>query len=157
MARTLRFTVLGNLYSVAAAACIALPVLIGQAQSKFAVASIKLDNSPPPWRIGLDTHPGGRIHFSGPLVFLLGFAYDVPFNSKRMTGVPEWGYKEFYVIDAEPDPGVVPSGLATAALHQRVRPMLQALLAERFHLVMRRDSQEVPVYALTVAKGGPKP
>ena len=121
------------------------------ARPKFAVASIKLDNSPAGWRIGLQTHRGGRIHFSGPLVFLLGFAYDVPFNSKRMTGVPDWGYKEAYVIDAAPDPGVIPAGLATKALRERVRPMLQSLLADRFHLVMRRDSQELPVYALTLA------
>src|SRR5260370_25867470 len=31
--------------------------------------------------------------------------------------------------------------------------MLQALLADRFHLVMRRDNQELPVYALTLARG----
>lgn len=34
--------------------------------------------------------------------------------------------------------------------------MLQALLAERFKLVARRVTQEHPVYALVVAKGGPK-
>jgi uncharacterized protein (TIGR03435 family) len=34
--------------------------------------------------------------------------------------------------------------------------MLQPLLADRFKLVMRRDTQEAPVYALTLAKGGPK-
>jgi uncharacterized protein (TIGR03435 family) len=34
--------------------------------------------------------------------------------------------------------------------------MLQALLAGRFKLVMRRDTQEAPVYTLTLAKGGPK-
>jgi uncharacterized protein (TIGR03435 family) len=126
------------------------------ARPKFAVASIKLDNSPAAWRIGLETHPGGRIHFSGPLVFLLGFAYDLPFNSKRMTGVPDWGYKEAHVIDAAPDPGGIPAGLATLALQARVRPMLQALLADRFRLVIRRESREVPVYALTLSKGGPK-
>jgi uncharacterized protein (TIGR03435 family) len=126
------------------------------ARPKFAVASIKLDNSPAAWHIGLETHPGGRIHFSGPLVFLLGFAYNLPFNSKRMTGVPDWGYKEAYVIDVAPEHGVIPAGLATLSLRERVRPMLQTLLAERFHLVIRRDSQDVPVYALTLAKGGPK-
>jgi uncharacterized protein (TIGR03435 family) len=125
------------------------------ARPKFAFASIKLDNSPAGWRSGLETHPGGRIHFSGPLVFLLGFAYDVPFNSQRMTGVPDWGYKEAYVIDAAPDPGAILAGLPTAALQARVRPMLQALLVDRFHLVMRRDNQELPVHALTLA-GEPK-
>ena len=34
--------------------------------------------------------------------------------------------------------------------------MLQALLAERFKLVIHREMKEMPVYALVVAKGGPK-
>jgi uncharacterized protein (TIGR03435 family) len=34
--------------------------------------------------------------------------------------------------------------------------MLQALLAERFKLTIRRDIKEQPVYVLTVAKNGPK-
>jgi uncharacterized protein (TIGR03435 family) len=34
--------------------------------------------------------------------------------------------------------------------------MLQALLAERFKLVMRRETEDVSIYVLTVAKGGPK-
>ena len=34
--------------------------------------------------------------------------------------------------------------------------MLQTLLAERFKLVVRRESKELPVYALVVAKNGPK-
>jgi bla regulator protein BlaR1 len=140
----------------AALVCVAAPVVIGQTESQFAVASVKRDASGQPFRIGLETHPGGRIHFTGGLVFLLSFAYDVPFNSKRMTGVPNWGYNEGYVIDAAPDPGVIPAGLATAALDEKVRPMLQALLAERFKLVMRRDTQQAEVYALTLAKGGPK-
>jgi uncharacterized protein (TIGR03435 family) len=35
-------------------------------------------------------------------------------------------------------------------------PMMQALLEDRFKLKMRREIREVPVYDLTVAKGGPK-
>jgi uncharacterized protein (TIGR03435 family) len=34
--------------------------------------------------------------------------------------------------------------------------MVQALLVDRFKLVIRRESKEMPVYALLVAKGGPK-
>jgi uncharacterized protein (TIGR03435 family) len=34
--------------------------------------------------------------------------------------------------------------------------MLQALLAERFKLIMRREVKEQPVYILTVGKNGPK-
>jgi uncharacterized protein (TIGR03435 family) len=34
--------------------------------------------------------------------------------------------------------------------------MLQALLAERFHLVLHKDTKPVPAFVLTVAPGGPK-
>jgi uncharacterized protein (TIGR03435 family) len=34
--------------------------------------------------------------------------------------------------------------------------MVQALLADRFKLVIHREVKELPVYALVVAKGGPK-
>jgi len=35
-------------------------------------------------------------------------------------------------------------------------PMLRALLGERFHLKVRRETREGPVYELTAAKGGAK-
>jgi uncharacterized protein (TIGR03435 family) len=38
----------------------------------------------------------------------------------------------------------------------QVRLMLRSLLAERFHLKLRRESKQLPVYNLVVAKGGPK-
>jgi uncharacterized protein (TIGR03435 family) len=34
--------------------------------------------------------------------------------------------------------------------------MLQALLADRFKLVIHGETKEIPVYALVVGKGGPK-
>jgi bla regulator protein blaR1 len=39
---------------------------------------------------------------------------------------------------------------------QEVKRMLGPLLAERFHLVFHRETRELPVFALVVAKGGPK-
>src|SRR5580658_4554579 len=38
----------------------------------------------------------------------------------------------------------------------KTRLMLQALLAERFHLTIRRETKEMSVYELVVAKNGPK-
>jgi uncharacterized protein (TIGR03435 family) len=34
--------------------------------------------------------------------------------------------------------------------------MLQTLLADRFHLSIHRETKELPVYALPIAKNGPK-
>jgi len=65
-----------------------------------------------------------------------------------IEGGPGWVYSERFTINAraagDPGPSVT-----------RGR-MLQALLEERFNLKVRRVSKEVPVYALTIAKGGPK-
>ena len=38
----------------------------------------------------------------------------------------------------------------------QIRLMLQRLLAERFHLKLRRESKQLPVYNLVVAKRGLK-
>lgn len=40
--------------------------------------------------------------------------------------------------------------------NRQMRLMLQALLVERFHLKTHIETKEMPVYALVVAKGGPK-
>lgn len=44
---------------------------------------------------------------------------------------------------------------AEAAGEQRLRIMLQALLSDRFKLALTRSTKVLPVYELTVAKGGP--
>jgi uncharacterized protein (TIGR03435 family) len=46
--------------------------------------------------------------------------------------------------------------LPEGATEKQVPQMLQALLAERFKLVIHRETRDQPVYALIVAKGGPK-
>ena len=45
---------------------------------------------------------------------------------------------------------------AEGANEYQLRQMLQTLLAERFKLVVHRETKEMPVYALVVAKNGPK-
>ncbi len=39
---------------------------------------------------------------------------------------------------------------------EKMRLMLLALLIDRFKLVMRKDTRELPIYAVVVAKGGPR-
>ncbi len=46
----------------------------------------------------------------------------------------------------------IPDGVS----EDKVPEMLQALLAERFKLVIHRDKKELPVYALIVGKNGPE-
>ncbi len=65
-----------------------------------------------------------------------------------LEGGPPWINSARYRIIAKPE-GAPSQGVMMG-------PMLQGLLEERFKLRIRRESREVPAYALTVAKSGPK-
>jgi bla regulator protein BlaR1 len=69
-------------------------------------------------------------------------------SSLTVTGGPTWTKSNFYEVEAkaaQPEHRAVMNG-----------PMLQAVLEDRFKLKAHRETREVPVYALTVAQGGPK-
>jgi uncharacterized protein (TIGR03435 family) len=145
------------------------PLIRAQAQAAdavaFEVASVK------PLVPGDTLHPGffapgqivgpdlvsyGRFVFRAPLQWLILFAYNLPLNpGDRLSGAPEWtGSREgLYDIEAT---GEFPAGLSYKARMDRAKLMAQALLADRFKLKIRRETKEIPVYVLTVAKGGPK-
>jgi uncharacterized protein (TIGR03435 family) len=95
-------------------------------------------------RIGMRID-GGRVEFGFlSLRDLIQLAYDVkPF---QVSG-PDWMTAQRFDVVAK-----LPDG----ATKEQVPQMLQALLAERFKLAGRRESKEMPIYALIVAKGGPK-
>ena len=76
---------------------------------------------------------------------LIAYAYDV--REFQISGGPGWIGSDEYDIVAKPDGDV---------RGDRVLAMARALLAERFHLSLHRESKEMPVVALVVAKGGPK-
>jgi len=65
-----------------------------------------------------------------------------------IEGGPAWINSERYAINAKAEG--TPSGSTMRG------PMLQALLQDRFQLKAHVESRDVPGYALTVAKGGPK-
>ncbi len=69
-------------------------------------------------------------------------------NHVTFEGAPAWLNSERYSIEAKPD-----SPQRTAMMRG---PMMQWLLEERFKLKIRREVREVPVYHLTLAKGGPR-
>jgi uncharacterized protein (TIGR03435 family) len=78
------------------------------------------------------------------LADLIRVAYKV--KSYQVQG-PEWMSGERFNITAK-----LPDG----AKEDQVPEMLQSLLAERFKLAIHRQSKEQNVYALVVARGGPK-
>lgn len=81
------------------------------------------------------------------LTSILSFAYGV--QAKQLIGLPPWADTDKYDIDAEPDGEGAPSD-------KQWRGMLQKLIVERYKFTFHRDKKELSVYALTVAKAGPK-
>jgi bla regulator protein blaR1 len=117
-----------------------------QAQPKFEVASIKPSNSADRRRL-FDVQPGGRITVANFTVKrLIQQAYGI--KDFQISGGPGWMGADPFDISTKPE-------IATTNFDQ-IKLMLQSLLAERFQLVVRRDTKEVPVYTLVVDKNGPK-
>jgi uncharacterized protein (TIGR03435 family) len=65
-----------------------------------------------------------------------------------IDGGPGWMNSDRYTIIAKAE--------GNPSAETLYGPMLQALLEDRFQLKMRRETREIPVYALTIAKNGPK-
>jgi bla regulator protein BlaR1 len=84
-------------------------------------------------------------------------------EAESIQGVPKWALAARYTIHAETDDPVANGptqraprelGVPLPAAMLLEGPMLQRLLEDRFHLKIRRVTEEAPMYALTVAKGG---
>ncbi|HEX4312186.1 MAG TPA: TIGR03435 family protein [Acidobacteriaceae bacterium] len=76
----------------------------------------------------------------------------------QLIGGPDALLDQHFDIDAKVDPDDV-ARMKSMAPKDRGRItslMLQALLADRFHLKIHIETRDLPVYALVVAKGGPK-
>jgi uncharacterized protein (TIGR03435 family) len=163
------------LLAAAGIMAIAVPILFGlvntpqdQAQSKparaasllsFEVASIKRNNSGTS-NISVNISPGGRFTARNITVKqLIEDAYDI--QGFQVSGAPGWLDSARYDIVAkaadssENDPRHL-SESERKTFEQQHRSRLQSLLATRFHLKTYNTSKEGPVYALVVAKNGPK-
>jgi uncharacterized protein (TIGR03435 family) len=81
------------------------------------------------------------------LQLLIAAAYDL--NPKTISGGPAWITSEHYDIQA-----VTPGDQRPD--HDEQMSMLRSLLTERFKLTFHREQKEFSIYALEVAKGGPK-
>jgi uncharacterized protein (TIGR03435 family) len=115
------------------------------ASAQFEVASVKLHPGfDRPVSIGSPS-PGRFRAENVWLRFLIQMAWNV--KDFQVSGGPAWAASDRFDISAE-----TPAN----ARFEEMRPMLQTLLEDRFQLVLRRESKELPVYALVTAKGGIK-
>jgi len=85
--------------------------------------------------------------------FLLDEGYG-GIDNEQIIGEPAWSSTEGFDIEAKVAPADVPT-LAKMTFEQR-RTMFQSILADRFKLAVHHETRELPVYVLSIAKGGPK-
>jgi uncharacterized protein (TIGR03435 family) len=95
----------------------------------------------------LTHNPGGRLSTSNATVrMLILLAYQVmPY---QISGGPSWFDSDGFDIEAK--------AANANSTPEQFRQMVQALLADRFHLKIHKETRELPIYALVVAKGGAK-
>jgi uncharacterized protein (TIGR03435 family) len=130
-----------------------IAVWIGQAfgQSGFQVASIKPNGSGDPgssWSMS----PGETVMHNITLKQFIGIAYDV--RDYSLSG-PAWISTERFDMNAR-TPAEVTAAKDSVRRAHLFQAAMQALLADRFKLVVHRETRNMPAYALVVAKGGLK-
>jgi uncharacterized protein (TIGR03435 family) len=122
----------------------------------FEIVSIKPDKSGNPGAL-MQNLPDGFRWTNFPVSTWIRSAYDVIMDS-QVVGLPGWATSETYDIEAKTD---AETAEAWKKLNYKERwkleqPMLQSLLADRCQLKMHRETRDLPVYDLVIAKGGLK-
>ena len=127
---------------------------ICQPPPAFEVASIK----PSDGHLGIDmkTFPGRLSATAASLSQLIQAAY----TAERLTGGPAWMDSDRFDIEAKTSEDLSGETDRVIAMGRpaprRMMLMLQTLLAERFNVKVHRETRQGNVFALVVAKGGPK-
>jgi bla regulator protein BlaR1 len=121
----------------------------------FEVASIRVNHSGD-LRVAVLFQSGRFVARTATVNLIVAVAYNV--HPYQISGGPSWVSSERYDIQAK-EPDEVAEELRKLPPErgrERQSLLLRSLLAERFKLKVSRRSEELPVYALVVAKSGPK-
>jgi uncharacterized protein (TIGR03435 family) len=86
---------------------------------------------------------------------LIDFAYTID-DDRQVVGLSGWMISKRYDIDAKVGDAEVVAMSKRPPSYNPYRFMQQGLLADRFKLKVHFETRELPIYALVVAKGGPK-
>lgn len=163
--RTVIFRAGGILAAILVIGMLAAPMLRAQtnanSQTKpasspsFEVVSIKPDHSEarPVQMVNRDP---GRLVGSATVKTLICFAFHV--RDFQVSGGPSWIDTERFAIDAKVEDSMAEQ-LRKLPLEQQAEQMslmVRSMLVGRFGLEARSETKDLPVFALTIAKGGPK-
>jgi uncharacterized protein (TIGR03435 family) len=128
-----------------------LPPVFAQtatALPSFEVATIRANPGADPSRGEWSLPDTGAFRAKGlSLQYLIELAYGI--NADQVVNAPAWLNYDVFDISAKPEIGIKLS-------REELRPRLQSLLRERFHLVTHNELRSVPGYVLSVSKGGAK-
>jgi uncharacterized protein (TIGR03435 family) len=120
-------------------------VLQGQPPA-FEVASIKPNKSgTTAGSLNMAPERGSFSATNAVALTLIMTAYNM--QADRISGFPGWMTSERFDIEAKAEHPVS---------RDEMMRMLQTLLADRFKLSLRSEIKELPIYALVIARGGPK-
>jgi uncharacterized protein (TIGR03435 family) len=128
----------------------------------FEVASIKPNDSGSGIVLFTIHSPGRFAVANASPKTLIAWAYnnDTSFqlSDDRILGGPSWISTEKYDVEAKEDDQTVArlEKLPPGERDGQIKLMVRSLLADRFRLRVHHETRELPVYALVVAKGGPK-
>ncbi|HEY4085760.1 MAG TPA: TIGR03435 family protein [Bryobacteraceae bacterium] len=123
-------------------------ILLAQSAASFDVATVKpsdaLKNAgfASGWSI-VESNDGLKI--TGNLQTFIKYAYSI--DDVQISGGPPWLDRDFYEINGK---------AARQITVEERKQMLQSLLSDRFQLAVHRETRELPLYSMVLAKGGAK-
>jgi uncharacterized protein (TIGR03435 family) len=121
---------------------------LAQSPQRFEVAVIRPATAAPGAGTSVNLFEGGRIRIvNEPVKLLVRMAFQL--QDSQIAGAPAWVESDCYDIEAR-------TGRSEKIAPDQMPQLMQDLLGERFHLKFHRETREIPVYALTVARSGPK-
>ncbi len=102
---------------------------------------------------GSDRYAGKNVT----LKIMLRFAYNLT-TEDQISGLPGWAEGAHYDVEAKIDADAVAAlkALPKEESGKQRRLLMQAMLADRFHLQLHHETKDLPIYTLVQAKGGTK-
>jgi uncharacterized protein (TIGR03435 family) len=150
-----------------AAACTGAPLLSEQAAAppqspaaassapQFDVAAIHPYQPEPHERSHIVSENGRFTTVNVDLKAIIQWAYDLP--QSRIVGGPSWLGSARWDVEATAENALdTQKDYDPAAARAQKRQMVQALLADRFHIAVHEETRDLPIYNLVVARGGAK-
>jgi len=121
------------------------------APTTFDVASVRKNTSGGAAGGQFQIFPGGQFRAANATVRqLVQAAYDFTYERFQIVGGPSWIDDERYDVQAAP----VAQSRDRIATAQEIAVRIQAMLADRFKLVLRRETREMQLYDLRLARPG---